>query len=291
VVRNRIPIEVPEPPKAGNVVVLMPGRGHPIDMSLGLGQLLHGMEQVLADEGLHLTIAWAEEPDRLSRVLSSPSVRGVVLSGASLPENDTEFSREVPAVWVLSRLPGPSARFDQFLPDDERAGMMAAQYLLDAGCRHLAFAHAEPRHPAFEMRGRAFVNAAAGAGAGVQSFVSGVVPETEYRAAWKGLVDRLLEATPRPTGIFVPSDMHTALLYAELQDRGLQPGGDLKVISCNNELAHLMNLRPRPATIDLQTGMIGRVAAEWLLRRMRKHDDLPPVVSMVAPVLVPQTQS
>jgi DNA-binding LacI/PurR family transcriptional regulator len=81
--------------------------------------------------------------------------------------------------------------------------------------------------------------------------------------------------------------MHTAMMYAELQDRGIRPGRDLTVISCNNEQMHLMNLRPRPATINLQTGMIGRVAAEWLLRRMRKNDGLAPVVSLVSPIMVP----
>src|SRR5438552_2400983 len=83
VMRNRIGgIQQGDLPKPGNVVLLMPGGDHPIDMSLGIGQFLQGMENVLSDNGLHLTIAWAEESDRLRRTLSHRSVRGVVLRGA-----------------------------------------------------------------------------------------------------------------------------------------------------------------------------------------------------------------
>jgi DNA-binding LacI/PurR family transcriptional regulator len=105
------------------------------------------------------------------------------------------------------------------------------------------------------------------------------------------LVDRLLSGTPRPTGLFLSSDILVAPIYLLLLERGIQPGKDIQIVSCNNERPLLNGLHPRPAVIDTQSAEIGRAATERLLWRMN-HPNSPIVDILIQPVLVlPTTES
>ena len=86
------------------------------------------------------------------------------------------------------------------------------------------------------------------------------------------LVARLLEQDPVPTGLFLPYDLLTALVYRHLQRSGVRVGRDLETVSCNNQPTCLAGLTPRPATIDVGAETIGTRAVEQLLWRVRYPD-------------------
>ncbi len=98
------------------------------------------------------------------------------------------------------------------------------------------------------------------------------------------LVRLLMAADPRPTGVFIPSDIQAAALYAALRSHGVRPES-FKVISVNNEQRLLATMDPRPATIDTQQTQLGAVAAERLFHRML-HPDAAPAALLLAPRLV-----
>jgi LacI family transcriptional regulator len=104
--------------------------------------------------------------------------------------------------------------------------------------------------------------------------------------AMAAVVDRLAGLTPRPTGLFAWSDMFTAALYPTLHRRGLQPGRDIAVVSCNNEWPLLLGLQPRPAIVDIQGVKVGRRAVEQLLWRMQNRRE-PRTVVLLTPTLIP----
>ena len=94
----------------------------------------------------------------------------------------------------------------------------------------------------------------------------------------------------RPTGLFVSEDRLLPAVDAALAEHGLVsgPGGDVELISCNNERPHLARLRHAPvAEIDIRVESIGRRAVEQLVWRLR-HPEAPleRIRSMVEPVVV-----
>jgi DNA-binding LacI/PurR family transcriptional regulator len=70
-----------------------------------------------------------------------------------------------------------------------------------------------------------------------------------------------------------------------LVQRGIRPGSDVQIISCNNEQSGLAMLNPRPATIDLGTDEIGRWAVTRLVNRIARPS-VPPIRMLIAPTLI-----
>src|SRR6185369_16972284 len=76
----------------------------------------------------------------------------------------------------------------------------------------------------------------------------------------ESIAEAIANSNPRPDGLFVSQDAEAIGLYPMLVQRGIRPGTDVQIISCNNEQSGLAMLSPRPATIDLGTEQIGRWA-------------------------------
>jgi DNA-binding LacI/PurR family transcriptional regulator len=100
------------------------------------------------------------------------------------------------------------------------------------------------------------------------------------------LVEQWLAASPRPTGVFVPVDRVTLHVHRHMERRGIQPGKDVEIVSCDNERELLTLMRPAPASIDLNRQTIARLAVERLLWRMKNGVTSPRVVITVTPTLV-----
>src|SRR5215217_6479699 len=97
------------------------------------------------------------------------------------------------------------------------------------------------------------------------------------------LVEQWISASPRPTGMFVPVDRVTLFIYRHLERRGIAPGRDVDIVSCDNEKELLSLMHPAPPSIDLNRAMIARLAVERLLWRMKNGVDSPNLVLTVNP--------
>jgi LacI family transcriptional regulator len=101
----------------------------------------------------------------------------------------------------------------------------------------------------------------------------------------ESIAEAIATADARPDGLFVSQDVEAIGLYPMLVQRGIRPGRDVQVISCNNEQSGLAMLSPRPATIDLGTDQIGRWAVTRLVNRIARPSE-PPIRMLIAPRLV-----
>lgn len=108
------------------------------------------------------------------------------------------------------------------------------------------------------------------------------------------LVDRVVEglgrrgaAHERTTAIYCPADSIAALVYRALATRGLVPGRDIALVSCNHERALVAGLWPTLATVDVRPQRIGRLAVEQLARLITGEFVEAEVQIGVEPVFVP----
>jgi DNA-binding LacI/PurR family transcriptional regulator len=79
------------------------------------------------------------------------------------------------------------------------------------------------------------------------------------------LVDELLNAAPKITGLFTAADSVAALAYCALGMRGMRVGHEISIISGNNTPG-LMSSVPYPhlATFDIHSRKIGALAVRQL---------------------------
>ena len=262
--------------------------------------LVHGIEKVSSDNGLSL-FHGVLSPDRpLPPFIVRGEVDGLIIYPGleNVPLEYVEFLRRFPIVFVLS---GKDKYFigDRVMCNHEWIGKIAADYLIGKGHKRVVYfdlKDSSSYHPKlFSGRWDRFQEICIAAGVNARRVE---IPMTSEETLMDGsrvrtlLKEAVLESflqspgTLSPTGIFTVFDSLTAVLYPVLQASGINIGKDIDLISCNNEVSLLAGLHPRPATIDLQSEVIGRKAFERLHYKIQNPADDGRVTLEVIPKLI-----
>ncbi|GAB4111104.1 MAG: LacI family DNA-binding transcriptional regulator [Phycisphaeraceae bacterium] len=280
------------PVKVGTVALLMIGADLTLMMAPVAGSVLHAVEDALAARGFNLILGKLNDSGRLPPNVANGRVDGLLLYGFPPQRKHQLRLAKFPCVWLLSARHSRGYWGDRIEPDNEAIGRIAAEYLISRGHTRLALLNLKPDHMGYPVRSQAFVEAARERGCEAHLLVEGEIDRSSPFVAEfdeesvADLVDHYLALKDRPTGLFVPRDSLTVMVYHALRARGVEPGRDVEVISCNNEPV-LAGLDPRPATIDLRPEIIGRQAVDQLIRRIHASHDPVSVVSAVEPKLIP----
>jgi DNA-binding LacI/PurR family transcriptional regulator len=249
--------------------------------------VLNCVHQMLAERNLNLIFAHAEKPELMPQAVRSGNIDGILGYGQFPAEAITPNLRKIPAVWMMSRTdPGPDPWGDRVKPDHAAIGQLAAEYLIGRGHRCLAYLNPNTSSPLYQARLASFRVATEAAGLPPHVYSSSGTDDLNLEA--ERLVEQWIVASPRPCGIFVPVDRVTLFVYRHLERRGIQPGKDVDIVSCDNERELLSLMRPTPPSIDLNRDMIARLAVERLLWRMKNGVSSPSVVVTVSPTLLRQ---
>jgi DNA-binding LacI/PurR family transcriptional regulator len=262
---------------------------HPcqIDRPAGFELFVRGVESALAKHEMTLNLVFTQQTGAVPQALRGEPPDGLLLHG-SLPTGEAEnVYKSLPTVWLMANRAEPLWG-DQVMPNSHSIGQIAAEYLLARGHRSLAMINLRPGW-FYSVRASTFKETAVAAGASCDILMPGsVASQRDQIEAMSRQVDRLLELSPRPTGIFVGDEPQTMCLHSLLHRRGIIPGRDVDLIACNNEVQeYLSPLMPRPATIDIRLELIGKIGVESLLWRMENMDIPGRIVTQIDPLLVP----
>ena len=246
--------------------------------------VLSCVHRMLAECNLNLIFAHCPKTDGLPQAVRSGNVDGILGYGQLAGEVAEGNLRKIPAVWMMSRTDmSPDPWGDRVKPDHFAIGELACSYLLGRGHQHLAYMDPDTSFRVYQDRETAFLAATQAAGLKPDVYSSTGTDDINIEA--ERLVEQWLAASPRPSGIFVPVDRVTLFIYRHLERRGIAPGKDVDIVSCDNEKELLSLMRPPPASIDLNREMIARLAVERLLWRMKNGVSSPSVVTTVSPTL------
>ena len=247
--------------------------------------VLNRVQRMLADINLNLIFAHGKGPDVLPQAVRAGNVDGILGYGQIHRDAMNDRIEKIPSVWMMSRddaLPDPWG--DRIKPDHATIGQIAASHLLKRGHTKLAFLNPDVNQPYFTQRLQAFHDSCQDHAASLQVFSFG--GSSDFDLIAEKLVEQWAESNPRPTGIFVPVDRATVWIHKHLERRGIQPGKDVDIVSCDNEKEMLSLMRPAPPSIDLNRTTIARLAVERLLWRMKNGTGSPSIVITVTPTLV-----
>lgn len=231
------------------------------------GELIRGAQDAARAHHHVLLIANTESDPAAAREATSMmldhQVRGVVYS--------TWYHRLVRHPAGLSGVPLVLANcytdgdeVQSFVPDEEGGGRSAAELLLAAGHRRVAFInHSEPS-PASAGRLRGYRAALRAHGIRYRPDLVLTVSHPDQEAGYD-VGHRLLRLTLRPTAVFCYNDRVAMGLYDALREEGVRVPDDMAVVGFDNQEIIAAHLRPALSTVALPHYELGHRSLTWLL--------------------------
>lgn len=285
-----------KPPRAGQIAVITVGTGLRSFEMPRMGAVLTGVTQGAREAGARVLLDQMRDESMPPEILLAGDVAGAIVFMDSPRADEVldNLSRHVPVVWI-SNGESSATRFDHVSVDDAAVGYVACRHLRDQGCERLAYITPDPDVAFMRTRGQSFANAAADDGRAVTFYLRRSNPSLLGSYGGKvvagdsldDLVRVLVSRSPRPDGLFVPTDLLASQVYPLLYRNGLTPGKDIRVVTTDSEQLRAQSLVPPPAAIDIGSTTIGLAAARQLLRRVAHPND-PPQRIRIAPKLVEQ---
>jgi len=252
--------------------------------------LLEGIQQELGKCGMHLVMSRYTGQGVVPATLLPRKIDGVLILGAldPMPEQLINSLVALPGVWVMRQHSDHQNQLDHVFYDNKVVGPMAAEYLINRGHRHVAFIMPDARHTAYIERQDAFLKKARTLG--VSATLLTLTRKETQTAPSQGVervVRELVAMRRRPTGLFVPSDTSLIGVFNALRLAGVEPMRDIDLIGCNNDRMALLQMQPRPASIDIKLETVGQKAVEQLRCRMRNFEEPSCARIFISPSLVP----
>jgi LacI family transcriptional regulator len=189
----------------------------------------------------------------------------------------TAFHREVALATQLGGTPTALAncfeavgRYTQVIPDDEGGGYAAAQIVLQAGHRKIAFLQLIPGMVATDLRLRGFHRAlreydvtpnAAWLMHGAEA------DDANEFAHLSGAVEHLFASANRPTAILCGNDKMAMRVIFILQRRGLRVPADVSVVGFDDFRLISEALDPGLTTVSLPYREIGELSGRYALEQ------------------------
>ncbi len=279
--------------RTGNIGVLFVTETPTLASSPIAALALHGIEQEAAARGFSVMFGQVTSAGSLPQSVLAGGVDGLLMYGPP-PSLDVrqKLSRYSACVWLLSQRRQRGYWGDRVSPDNHKIGEMACRYLVGRGHTRIAVVDCDPGHFGFSARTEAFEEAAREASVFFKTLATGSniedrpPPSGDGKTSFDTLVDQLVAPPgPMPTGLFVPRDLLTIQVYRTLRRRGIKPGRDIEIVSCDN-IPALDALDPRPTTIDVRADEIGRRAVEQLVWHINDRNAPLNVMTLVEPRLV-----
>ncbi len=245
---------------------------------------------------IELRVLFSSSPDELPAGLGAEKLNGLIIQGREPSTECLAQLRELPHVWFMTRR-SPTYPGDYVEPNNEENGTLAADYLLAQGHKAVAVISTDPEYPAVARRVRAFLARAAELGLRAHSILGQSNPGVGYleispaHGESDSLVKRLLAATPRATGLYIPVDHFCGSFFRALREAGRRPGHDFEAVLGNFNPVIYHNLDHLPAAIDINLPTLIRRVVDQLLWRIENRGAPGRIGISVSPTLLPRPES
>jgi LacI family transcriptional regulator len=195
------------------------------------------------------------------RALLSRRVDGLIVVGAR-PDPRPSLGQDLPVPVVYAYAPSQDPSDLSLVSDNEGAGRMAVEHLLDCGRTRIAHITGDPTYGAAQDRATGCLAALSEAGL---ELVAGKAFFGSWSEGWgRNMTARLLERAPDVDAIFAGSDQIARGVLDALHEAGIDVPRDVAVIGFDNWKVLAANARPPLTSIDINLEHLGRVAAQRL---------------------------
>jgi LacI family transcriptional regulator len=259
------------------------------------GEVAKGISGALRKKGYGLVIASSEEDSELEQQeieqLLARRVDALLVASAQWTVESFRRVEEhkIPYVLLDRKFLGLAANFVGV--DDELAGLLATDHLFDAGCRRIAHIGGPQLSTAVgRLEGYRQAHLRRGILLNSAYIVNREQADESGDISGYQAMKKLLEADPRPDGVFCYNDPAAIGAMMAILEAGLRIPEDIAVIGCGN-VRYGEFLRVPLSTVDQNSEQIGLRAAELALEVVESKAAPRPKIVMVEPKLVVRQSS
>ena len=207
---------------------------------------------------------------RFIRTLIEYGADGLIMSvadGTDLAALQPVFARKLPTVLIARYVEG--ARLDFVGNDGVLAFRRVTEHLISLGHTRIAMVGGGQQTSVSANRRAGFYEAMASHGLAVDPSLV-IHCETSPKGGELALEGLLAHSSP-PTAVVAFTDLVAIGILSGMHRRGMQPGSDLAVVSCD-DIEEADRGYVQLTTMRIRKGEIGRKAAELLVRRINEPD-------------------
>ncbi len=272
--------------KNRTVAMLFSGMEQHVTTTPVYSRVLYGIEKEADNLGFDVIISMLKRVDEFSKTDAYNNPAGFLILGDDLKGMHSLFTGK-PVVWVM----GADKQWgDQISYNNKSVGELAAKTLISRGHKNLAYINVDPvigrqRCETFRMYAQI-----QGCNVAVYDNPDALITnrfeqhiDQEVMNRW---VDEIIGSNPMPTGVLAV-DMAAYSLYSALVEKGLRPGKDIELITCNCCDVPAFRINYCPIDIDLYAEEIGAMAVRHLKWRL-EHKDAKRVVVKIEPTVIEQ---
>lgn len=248
--------------------------------------LIHGVEEALNEKDITMVFKNIDPESELSSFKNIKNDSdGVILLGDLKSQEIKEIAADFPVVRVMSAI-NDSDNLDHVTFNNYSIGQIAAEYMLRKDHRNCAFVCSNDRKLLLD-RGIAFRDTLTKAGGHAGIIIPEIAPVANDHKinTITAQLDKILYGESAPTGLFIPAAWMSGGIYSFLYSRGIIPGRDIEIVTCDKEFMELARLTPQPAYIDTHADIVGKKAVEILSKRI-ESPETPPKKILVEPDLI-----
>ncbi len=250
---------------------------------------------VIGDRGYSTIISSSEEnPDLEAREIQQLMGRQldalvIASSGSDILSFQRMERHGLPYVLIDRELPGLTANFVGI--DDEAAGRMATEHLIDQGCKRIAHIRGHDNSTG-TRRFEGYRHALERAGLRYSDSLVVARSPVDIDSTRMGAeaMQLLLQRKPLPDGVFACNDPLAIGAMDSVLDAGLRIPEDIAVIGCGN-LHYDQSLRVPLSSIDQNSQAIGERTASILLSMLESKIRPQPKSIILDPLLVVRASS
>ncbi len=258
--------------RTGIVSLIFPVGEH--GMNITEFEYVQGAVEQARAHGYHLLL-WPIEVDdveEIRRVVAQGLVEGIILMEIRSRDPRVPLLEEMGVPFTMIGRPLETAGRSFVDADFEAIGELAVAHLASLGHRNIALmTHSQESLDTGYgpmVRSRDAVDAAAKRhGVHVRLF-----PAASTLAGGREVFERILEAAPETTGLIAVNEAATAGLLVAAARQGWMVPGDLSVIAINTSDGFAERSVPPLTTATAEPRSMGRLAADFLVRRLRGED-------------------
>ncbi len=267
------------------VGLVVPGLLHPF-----FAEIARALSIVIREKGYSLIVSSSEEDPELERQeirqLLARQLDALVIasSGTSIEQFKRMELQKQPYILIDREFPELVANFVGI--DDEAAGRIATEHLINIGCRRVAHIGGHQNSTGirrFEGYRKALLSH--GLPFSDDYVVTRMNVDTESTEQGAEAMRQLLQRNPRPDGVFCHNDPLAIGAMRAILDAGLRIPEDIAIIGCGN-LHYDDCLRVGLSSIDQHSEQIGQLTAEIVLSLIESKELPAPRTVILEPSLV-----